>query len=212
MVLGHESTLVGGVGVGSTSQLYRAIARHPLWVSIGGSVSYTDSLNRAADRVQAFVVRQVGLVRGTPGPRRGVGSSPRSGPGASSSRTVLYQVVSGALLLLDHQPSVYPTLTLCGQASGPFSSAPAAWCSTFYTMHSVPLGGILISTHLYGAYAVILLMLLHLFRGYYVGLYKKAGRELSWVFGTVLLVLVLGMGFTGYLLPYTQLLDNATRD
>ena len=174
-------------------------------------MSITGSLNRAADRVQAFVLHQVGLVRGTPGPRKEVGFQPSLWTGSFVVAAVLYQVVSGALLLLYYQPSVYPTLTLCGQAAGAFSSAPAAWCSTFYTMNSVPLGGILISTHLYGAYAVILLTLLHLFRGYYVGSYKKAGRELSWVFGTVLLVLVLGMGFTGYLLPYTQLSYNATR-
>ena len=171
---------------------------------------FVEGFNRTLDRAWAFLERQVGLVKGAPGPGKEVGFQPSLYTGAFVVAAILYQIVSGALLLLYYQPSVYPTLTLCGQASGILSTAPAAWCSTFYTIHSVPMGAILITTHLYGAYAVIFLMFLHLFRGYYAGSYKKPGRELSWVFGTVLLVLTLGMGFTGYLLPYTQLSYNAT--
>jgi ubiquinol-cytochrome c reductase cytochrome b subunit len=52
-------------------------------------------------------------------------------------------------------------------------------------------------------------MFVHFFRGYYVGVYK-APREFSWMIGTLLMVFTLGMGFTGYLLPYTQLSYNAT--
>jgi ubiquinol-cytochrome c reductase cytochrome b subunit len=52
-------------------------------------------------------------------------------------------------------------------------------------------------------------MFVHFFRGYYLGVYK-APREFSWMVGTLLMVLTLGMGFTGYLLPYTQLSYNAT--
>jgi quinol-cytochrome oxidoreductase complex cytochrome b subunit len=123
----------------------------------------------------------------------------------------LYQVVSGALLLLYYQPSTATnaTYTACGQAAGSLSPAPAAWCSTYYIIHSVPMGSLLLSTHLYGAYAMIFLMFVHFFRGYYLGVYK-APREFSWMVGTLLMVLTLGMGFTGYLLPYTQLSYNAT--
>ncbi len=121
----------------------------------------------------------------------------------------LYQVVSGALLLLYYQPSTAPTLTACGQTVGQYSVAPAAWCSTYYIINSVPMGQLLVTTHLYGAYAMIFLMFVHFFRGYYLGVYK-APREFSWMVGTLLMVMTLGMGFTGYLLPYTQLSYNAT--
>src|SRR5208282_4778345 len=95
------------------------------------------------------------------------------------------------------------------QAIGTLSPAPAAWCSTYYILHSVPMGQLLVTTHLYGAYAMIFLMFVHFFRGYYLGVYK-APREFSWMVGTLLMVMTLGMGFTGYLLPYTQLSYNAT--
>jgi quinol-cytochrome oxidoreductase complex cytochrome b subunit len=56
---------------------------------------------------------------------------------------------------------------------------------------------------------MIFLAFVHFFRGYYLGVYK-APREFSWMVGTLLLILTLGMGFTGYLLPYTQISLNAT--
>ena len=71
------------------------------------------------------------------------------------------------------------------------------------------MGSLLVTTHLYGAYAMIFLMFVHFFRGYYLGVYKSP-REISWMVGTLLMVMTLGMGFTGYLLPYTQLSYNAT--
>ncbi len=71
------------------------------------------------------------------------------------------------------------------------------------------MGSLLLSTHLYGAYAMIFLMFVHFYRGYYLGVYK-APREFSWMVGTLLMVVTLGMGFTGYLLPYTALSYDAT--
>ncbi|MGA3021983.1 MAG: cytochrome b N-terminal domain-containing protein [Thermoplasmata archaeon] len=171
---------------------------------------FVERFNRTLDRVWAWFERQVGLVSETPGPPKEGDFRPSAWTGAFVLAAIAYQVVSGGLLLLYYQPSVYPTLTLCGQASGVVSASPAAWCSTYFIVHSVPLGALLLTTHLYGAYAVILLMFVHLFRGYYVGAYKKPGREASWVVGVVVLLLVLGMGFTGYLLAYTQLSYNAT--
>jgi hypothetical protein len=56
------------------------------------------------------------------------------------------------------------------------------------------MGALLLTTHLYGAYAMIFLMFIHFFRGYYLGVYK-APREFSWMVGTLLMVFTLGMGF-----------------
>ncbi len=174
-------------------------------------MSFEKRFNQTLDRVWAWFERQVGFVKGPPESQKEGGFQPSAWTGAFVLAAFAYQILSGALLLLYYQPSVYPTYTLCGQASGVLSSSPAAWCSTYFIANSVPLGNLLLTSHLYGAYAVILLLFVHLFRGYYVGAYKKPGHEGSWVVGVVLLLLVLGMGFTGYLLTYTQLSYNATR-
>ena len=121
--------------------------------------------------------------------------------GAFVVTAFLYQVVSGDRFSSSTtSPAPTPTLTACGQTVGQDSVAPAAWCSTYYIINSVPMGQLLVTTHLYGAYAMIFLMFVHFFRGYYLGVYK-APREFSWMVGTLLMVMTLGMGFTGYLLP-----------
>ncbi|MGI0053170.1 MAG: cytochrome b [Thermoplasmata archaeon] len=168
------------------------------------------SFNRALNRTWGFIEERAGIPKWELRPQPEFTFKPSYWTGAFVVNAFLYQVVSGLLLLLYYQPSVNPTYTLCGQAVGQISSAPAAWCSTYYIINSVPMGSILLSTHLYGAYAMIFLLLVHFYRGYYLGVYKKP-REFSWMVGTLLLLMTLGMGFTGYLLPYTQLSYNATQ-
>src|SRR5207247_1917570 len=51
--------------------------------------------------------------------------------------------------------------------------------------------------------AMVLAVVLHLLRTFVFGAYKKP-RELNWIVGVVLLLVVLGFGFTGYLLPWDQ--------
>jgi len=167
--------------------------------------------NRTLNRLWGFVEDRTSMRRWALRPQPEFTFKPSYWTGGFVATAFLYQVVSGALLLLYYQPSVATnaTYTACGQPLGTPSPAPAAWCSTYYIIHSVPMGSLLLSTHLYGAYAMIFLMLVHFYRGYYLGAYK-APREFSWMVGTLLLVLTLGMGFTGYLLPYTQLAYNAT--
>lgn len=59
------------------------------------------------------------------------------------------------------------------------------------------------SLHSWGANFMIVLVVLHLLRVFYEGAYKKP-RELTWIFGGVLLVGTIGLAFTGYLLPWDQ--------
>jgi len=172
-------------------------------------VTFSKWYNRSLNRIWGFVEDRTSMKKWALRPQPEFTFKPSYWTGAFVVNAFLYQVISGALLLLYYQPSTAPTLTACGQPTGTFSVAPAAWCSTYYIIHSVPMGSLLLSTHLYGAYAMIFLMFVHLFRGYYVGVYK-APREFSWMVGTLLMVMTLGMGFTGYLLPYTQLSYNAT--
>jgi len=174
-----------------------------------GSISFSRWYNRTLNRLWGFVEDRTSMKKWALRPQPEFTFKPSYWTGAFVVNAFLYQVVSGALLLLYYQPSVNGTLTACGQTPGTLSSAPAAWCSTYYIIHSVPMGALLLSTHLYGAYAMIFLMFLHFFRGYYLGVYKSP-REFSWMVGTLLMVFTLGMGFTGYLLPYTALSYNAT--
>jgi quinol-cytochrome oxidoreductase complex cytochrome b subunit len=172
-------------------------------------VSFSRWYNRTLNQIWGFVEDRTAMKRWALRPQPEFTFKPSYWTGAFVAVALVYQIISGALLLLYYEPSTNPTLTACGQAAGSLSSAPAAWCSTYYIVHSVPMGSLLLSSHLYGAYAMIFLMFVHFFRGYYVGVYKSP-REFSWMVGALLMVTTLGMGFTGYLLPYTQLAYNAT--
>ncbi len=173
-------------------------------------MSFERWFNRTLNRIWGFVEERAGIPKWALRPQPEFTFKPSYWTGAFVANAFFFQVATGLLLLLYYEPSVGPSLLSCGQASGMPSVSPAAWCSTYYLIHSVPMGTLLVSTHLYGAYAMIFLAFVHFFRGYYLGVYK-APREFSWMVGTLLLLATLGMGFTGYLLPYTQLSLNATQ-
>jgi quinol-cytochrome oxidoreductase complex cytochrome b subunit len=68
---------------------------------------------------------------------------------------------------------------------------------------SIPFGTIVRNVHRLGASAMVILVFLHMVRVFVHAAYRKP-RELNWVVGVGLLMLVLGFGFTGYLLPWDQ--------
>jgi ubiquinol-cytochrome c reductase cytochrome b subunit len=82
-------------------------------------------------------------------------------------------------------------------------SADHAHTTVSYITKAVTAGSFLRSLHAYGASAMIIVLLLHLSQTYIYGAYKGR-REILWVSGCVLFALVLGMAFTGYLLPWDQ--------
>jgi quinol-cytochrome oxidoreductase complex cytochrome b subunit len=84
-----------------------------------------------------------------------------------------------------------------------------AYSSTQFIIRSVPLGLLLETVHLYCAYAMILLALLHMFRGYFMSV-QKSPREMMWVVGMLMGLTVMGFGLTGYLLPWTVVSKSAT--
>lgn len=85
-----------------------------------------------------------------------------------------------------------------------YSPAPdKAYQSIDYIMNDVPLGKMLRGLHHWGAGAMVLAVFLHLFAVFFNGSFK-APRELTWVVGVFLLFATLGLGFTGYLLPWDQ--------
>jgi ubiquinol-cytochrome c reductase cytochrome b subunit len=102
------------------------------------------------------------------------------------------QVFTGLLMMIYYVPTV-----------------DQAYSSTQFIIQNVPFGWLLETVHLYGAYAMILLALLHLFRGYFLSVQKKP-REMMWVTGMLMGLTVMGFGLTGYLLPWTVVSKSAT--
>lgn len=78
-----------------------------------------------------------------------------------------------------------------------------AYDSVRYISEEAPFGWLVRGLHVWGASAMVLAVVLHMLRTFVTGAYKYP-RETSWVTGVVLLLLVLGFGFTGYLLPWNQ--------
>jgi len=79
----------------------------------------------------------------------------------------------------------------------------SAHVSVSYIVKDVAAGAFLRSLHSYGSSAMIIVLLLHMLQTFLYGSYKGK-RELLWLSGCTLALLVLGMGFTGYLLPWDQ--------
>src|SRR5277367_5182483 len=82
-------------------------------------------------------------------------------------------------------------------------SADHAHTTVAYITKVVTAGSFLRSLHAYGASAMVVVLLMHLSQTYIYGAYKGR-RELLWLSGCVLFALILGMAFTGYLLPWDQ--------
>src|SRR5664279_5891382 len=98
----------------------------------------------------------------------------------------LLQVVTGVSLALYYTPT-----------------AETAHTSVAYITKQVAGGAFLRSLHSYGSSAMIIVLALHFLQTFLYGSYKGK-RELLWISGCTLSLLVLGMAFTGYLLSWDQ--------
>jgi len=78
-----------------------------------------------------------------------------------------------------------------------------AYESIQYIMNEVTMGRILRGIHHWGAGAMVILVFMHMMTNFFAGSFK-APRELTWVVGVVLFLITLGLGLTGYLLPWDQ--------
>jgi ubiquinol-cytochrome c reductase cytochrome b subunit len=99
---------------------------------------------------------------------------------------LLSQVVTGVALALYYTPT-----------------AETAHTSVAYITKQVAGGSFLRSLHSYGSSAMIIVLALHFLQTFVYGSFKGR-RELLWMSGALLSFLILGMGFTGYLLPWDQ--------
>lgn len=112
--------------------------------------------------------------------------------------TFIMQGVTGAFQLLYYVPS--STNTTLGLN---------AYTSTTNVIDNVPLGSFIETMHLYTAYAMVLLTFLHLMRNYFGSTHKER-RELMWVAGIVLMLIIFSFATTGYSLPWTVISKSAT--
>ncbi|HSF80246.1 MAG TPA: cytochrome b N-terminal domain-containing protein [Anaerolineales bacterium] len=78
-----------------------------------------------------------------------------------------------------------------------------AYDSIQYIMNGVAFGWLIRGIHHWGASAMVLVVFIHMLRTFFYAAYKFP-REITWLTGVVLLLATLGMGFTGYLLPWNQ--------
>jgi quinol-cytochrome oxidoreductase complex cytochrome b subunit len=102
------------------------------------------------------------------------------------------QVVTGILLMVYYRPTTN-----------------AAFESVRFIMTKAHFGWLIRGLHAWGATLMILCVLIHMTRTFFMGAYKKP-RELTWIFGVFILGCTVTFGFTGYLLPWNQLSYWAT--
>ena len=105
----------------------------------------------------------------------------------------LVQVCTGVLLMLYYRPS-----------------ANEAFESVEFIMTVVPFGWLIRSIHSWSANLMVFFAVLHMVSVFFLKAYR-APRELTWMSGVVLLFLIMGFGFSGYLLPWNQLAFFATK-
>ena len=103
------------------------------------------------------------------------------------------QVATGILLLLYYRPS-----------------AGEAFESVKFIVTQVEFGWLIRNLHSWSANLLILMAFVHLFSTLFLRSYRKP-RELTWVTGVLLLFLMMGFGFSGYLLPWNELAFFATK-
>jgi ubiquinol-cytochrome c reductase cytochrome b subunit len=83
-------------------------------------------------------------------------------------------------------------------------SAEGAFASIEYIMRDVEWGWLLRYLHSTGASAFFVVVYLHMFRGLMYGSYRNP-RELLWIFGMAIYLVLMAEAFMGYLLPWGQM-------
>ncbi|GLP95809.1 cytochrome b [Paraferrimonas sedimenticola] len=83
-------------------------------------------------------------------------------------------------------------------------TAEGAFASIEYIMRDVEYGWLLRYMHSTGASAFFVVVYLHMFRGVIYGSYQKP-RELLWIFGMLIFLILMAEAFMGYLLPWGQM-------
>ncbi len=107
--------------------------------------------------------------------------------GSLALLVLVNQILTGIWLTMSYEPS-----------------AEGAFASVEYIMRDVEMGWIIRYMHSTGASAFFVVVYLHMLRGIMYGSYKKP-RELIWIFGMAIYLLLMAEAFMGYLLPWGQM-------
>ena len=83
-------------------------------------------------------------------------------------------------------------------------STTNAYTDILNIQSTVAFGLITRNVHRWGAHLMVFFVFLHMMRVFYHGAYKPP-REFNWVVGVILLLMTIGLSFTGYLLPWDQI-------
>ena len=114
--------------------------------------------------------------------------------GSLAMLVLVIQIVTGIFLVMHYKPDA--TLNAAG--------VPVAFASVEYIMRDVPWGWLIRYMHSTGASAFFVVVYLHMFRGLMYGSYRKP-RELVWLFGCGIFLVLMAEAFMGYLLPWGQM-------
>lgn len=106
--------------------------------------------------------------------------------GSATLFVAVNQAITGILLMIYYVPT-----------------PDHAYDSVQYITTQVAGGWLIRGLHHWGASVMVVLVVLHMLRVIIYGAYKYP-REVTWMTGVVLLLVVIGFGFTGYLLPWDQ--------
>lgn len=107
--------------------------------------------------------------------------------GSLALLVLVIQIVTGIFLTMNYKPE-----------------ASLAFASVEYIMRDVSWGRIIRYMHSTGASMFFVVVYLHMFRGLMYGSYR-APRELLWLFGVGIFLVLMGEAFFGYLLPWGQM-------
>ena len=107
--------------------------------------------------------------------------------GALASIVLILQIVTGIWLMMPYS-----------------NTEEGAFASIEYIMRDVDYGWIIRYMHTTGASMFFAIVYLHMFRGLLYGSYKKP-KELVWIFGCTIYLVMMAEGFLGYVLPYGQM-------
>jgi ubiquinol-cytochrome c reductase cytochrome b subunit len=100
---------------------------------------------------------------------------------------LMVQIITGVIAAMHYVPSV-----------------DMAFESIERLMRDVNYGWLMRYTHAVGASMFFLAVYIHIFRGLYYGSYK-APREVLWILGVIILILMMATAFMGYSLPWGQM-------
>ncbi len=106
--------------------------------------------------------------------------------GSAALTVFILQIVTGILLALIYVPS-----------------AGEAWSSLQVLNHNIALGWFIRALHGWGSNFMVAIVLIHMVQVFLFGAYKFP-RELTWMVGVLLLLVTLGMAFTGQVLRFDQ--------